>query len=57
MGILLAFMFIWNMLGALVLVPALACFLLKPEREIAKPMDIDFTQGASEDSKSDLVYS
>nr|WP_315213017.1 MMPL family transporter [uncultured Duganella sp.] len=30
MGVLLAFMFIWNMLGALVLLPALACFLLKP---------------------------
>ena len=28
MGILLAFMFLWNMLGALVLFPALACFLL-----------------------------
>src|SRR5437879_6750036 len=28
MGILLAFMFIWNMLGALILLPALACFLL-----------------------------
>ena len=32
MGILLAFMFLWNMLGALVLVPALAHFLLKPAR-------------------------
>lgn len=31
MGILLAFMFLWNMLGALVLLPALACFLLKPD--------------------------
>ncbi|VVO60598.1 hypothetical protein PS850_00789 [Pseudomonas fluorescens] len=30
MGILLGFMFIWNMVGALVLVPALAHFLLKP---------------------------
>ncbi|HSW18310.1 MAG TPA: MMPL family transporter [Ramlibacter sp.] len=30
MGILLAFMFLWNMLGALVLLPALAHFLLKP---------------------------
>jgi predicted RND superfamily exporter protein len=30
MGILLAFMFIWNMLGALVLLPALAHFLLRP---------------------------
>ena len=31
MGILLAFMFIWNMLGALVLIPALSYFLLKPK--------------------------
>ena len=30
MGLLLAFMFLWNMLGALVLVPALAHFLLRP---------------------------
>jgi len=30
MGILLAFMFVWNMLGALILLPALACFLFKP---------------------------
>ncbi len=29
MGILLAFMFVWNMLGALILLPALAHFLLK----------------------------
>lgn len=28
MGILLTFMFVWNMLGALVLIPALSCFLL-----------------------------
>jgi len=28
MGLLLAFMFLWNMLGALILLPALACFLL-----------------------------
>jgi len=32
MGLLLAFMFLWNMLGALVLLPALAHFLLEPER-------------------------
>lgn len=30
MGILLAFMFVWNMLGALILLPALGFFLLKP---------------------------
>jgi len=31
MGVLLAFMFIWNMVGALLLLPALAYFLLPPE--------------------------
>jgi len=30
MGILLAFMFLWNMVGALVLLPALARFMLRP---------------------------
>jgi uncharacterized protein len=37
MGILLAFMFIWNMLGALVLLPALAHFLFKTPA-VAAPM-------------------
>jgi len=32
MGILLAFMFVWNMVGALVLLPALAHFLLRPSQ-------------------------
>jgi hypothetical protein len=32
MGILLAFMFVWNMLGALILLPALGHFLLRPAR-------------------------
>jgi predicted RND superfamily exporter protein len=32
MGVLLAFMFVWNMVGALVLLPALAHFLLPSER-------------------------
>lgn len=36
MGILLTFMFIWNMVGALVLLPALSQFILKPEAIIAK---------------------
>jgi predicted RND superfamily exporter protein len=31
MGILLAFMFIWNMLGALVVIPSLAAFLLNDD--------------------------
>ena len=33
MGILLTFMFVLNMLGALLLVPALSCFLLNPRRQ------------------------
>jgi hypothetical protein len=37
MGLLLAFMFLWNMLGALVLLPALAHFLLKPARHANVP--------------------
>jgi len=37
MGLLLAFMFLWNMLGALVLLPALAHFLLKPRAMAAVP--------------------
>ncbi len=36
MGILLTFMFIWNMIGALILLPALSRFILKPESIIAK---------------------
>jgi hypothetical protein len=32
MGILLAFMFIWNMVGAVVLIPALSYYLLPSAR-------------------------
>jgi hypothetical protein len=42
MGILLAFMFLWNMLGALILVPSLAAFLLPDfKRKAAGPLDGD----------------
>lgn len=34
MGILLAFMFVWNMLGALILLPALAYFLLPGHKSV-----------------------
>jgi predicted RND superfamily exporter protein len=37
MGVLLAFMFLWNMVGALVLLPALARYLLKPTSKIQEP--------------------
>ena len=33
MGILLTFMFLWNMFGALILMPALAHFLIKPKAQ------------------------
>jgi len=36
MGILLTFMFLWNMLGALILLPALACLLGKREAKITE---------------------
>lgn len=36
MGILLAFMFLWNMIGSLILLPALAYFLLKPDDIVQK---------------------
>ena len=36
MGMLLTFMFLWNMVGALWLLPALAHFLIKPEKFVEK---------------------
>lgn len=36
MGFLLFFMFLWNMVGAIWLLPALARFLLRPDRMVAK---------------------
>ncbi len=45
MGILLTFMFIWNMLGALILTPALAHFLLAP----AKPSVLNVTDPSGGD--------
>ena len=35
MGILLTFMFLWNMVGALVLIPALSHFLLNPKQPMS----------------------
>ncbi|HSW03784.1 efflux RND transporter permease subunit [Aquabacterium sp.] len=37
MGILLTFMFVWNMLGALVLIPALSHFLLRGASDVHAP--------------------
>ena len=46
-GLLLAFMFIWNMLGALVLLPALAHFLLKPAVSAARAMQSEVGRGTA----------
>jgi predicted RND superfamily exporter protein len=47
MGILLAFMFLWNMLGALILVPSLAAYLLPQSKLPSK----DTTLGATVEPK------
>ncbi|MDF9907827.1 UNVERIFIED_ORG: putative RND superfamily exporter protein [Pseudomonas reinekei] len=39
MGILLTFMFLWNMLGALILIPALSHFLLRTHHVLGKKAD------------------
>jgi predicted RND superfamily exporter protein len=49
MGLLLAFMFLWNMLGALVLIPALARFLLPGARAGAI---VDVTDAAPQPATS-----
>jgi predicted RND superfamily exporter protein len=45
MGVLLAFMFLWNMVGALVLLPALARWLLRPGVAAASPAAADAAPG------------
>jgi len=39
MGILLTFMFLWNMLGALILIPALSYFLLREKSLETRPVE------------------
>ena len=41
MGILLTFMFLWNMLGALVLIPALSHYLLNPKGNSKEGVTLD----------------
>ncbi|WP_193072101.1 efflux RND transporter permease subunit [Pseudomonas sp. FME51] len=52
MGLMLAFMFLGNMLGALILIPALATFILKPEhisgqKKETKKVDVNDTHEVS----------
>jgi predicted RND superfamily exporter protein len=48
MGLLLAFMFLWNMLGALILLPALSHWLLRPL--VAAPASIPAAAASSDPS-------
>jgi predicted RND superfamily exporter protein len=52
MGILLTFMFLWNMVGALVLLPALGHFLLKADKKVSLK---DFEVSSAEASKIEVV--
>ncbi|WP_428422780.1 efflux RND transporter permease subunit [Methylibium sp.] len=56
MGLLLAFMFLWNMLGALILLPALAHFLLKQgaRRVFADACDETAAQAAAAGAQTAL---
>jgi len=42
MGMMLTFMFLWNMVGALVLLPALGCFLIKVDKYVEIPGNAPF---------------
>jgi predicted RND superfamily exporter protein len=48
MGILLAFMFLWNMVGALVLLPALASFLLPWSKTVSNNSSQSAAKGLGE---------
>ncbi|WP_286977394.1 MMPL family transporter, partial [Pseudomonas sp.] len=54
MGILLTFMFLWNMLGALILIPALSHFLLNPKgnSKLAQTLDMEDAHAQQENRKS-----
>ena len=54
MGILLAFMFLWNMVGAVVLIPALSHFLLQQGR--ARPQLSPRPSRPEEATASDLTF-
>ncbi|MCG8611229.1 MAG: MMPL family transporter, partial [Pseudomonadales bacterium] len=47
MGILLFFMFLWNMVGSIWLLPALARFLLRPDKMVAKAKQAEAAAAAA----------
>ncbi|OFA03492.1 efflux RND transporter permease subunit [Duganella phyllosphaerae] len=57
MGLLLAFMFLWNMLGALILLPALAHYLLRNNVRPAGAASTASTVQGTDDTASDALAS
>ncbi len=56
MGILLAFMFLVNVLGAIFLLPSLACWLnVKPERRVFKTLEVGSKQKCDNAECSEMV--
>lgn len=54
MGILLTFMFLWNMIGALLLIPALSCFLLRTASDAGGKAKTDPTEFADARGQSEV---
>lgn len=52
MGILLTFMFLWNMLGALVLIPALSYFLLRGKTPSASELAVAGNAAGMDDASA-----
>jgi uncharacterized protein len=52
MGVLLAFMFVWNMVGALLLLPALAYFLLPVSRQSSTEQVVGLAPRAAEEGSA-----
>ena len=52
MGILLTFMFIWNMIGAIWLLPALCCFFISPERVVTKKINKEIKKVRKDNKKA-----
>ena len=58
MGVLLTFMFLWNMVGALILIPALSYFFLQkvPSKQKAAGADAGSVQGPKSAAKEDTAF-
>lgn len=57
MGVLLAFMFVWNMVGALLLLPALAWFLFPSARRVGEAAQVSATNASVPNSQAFMLQS